>query len=752
MRDYFIFEPQAMAYHSSHDHIVVLFSLIIAFFASVVSLDLVSQIESVSRLRRAWIGLGAVTLGGGIWAMHFVGMMALRIDVAIGYEFWTTLLSFMVAVVFVGVALLLVCECRRSFKVTTMVGLFLGSGIAAMHYLGMAAIRGEVEIAYRPGLFALSIAVALGAATFAMWISGGLAAGNNDNVIFRKAAAALAMTLAIPGMHYTGIAATVFLPAPGLSDPAAYMGAKLLLFPVAGFSLFIFGISYSVSAYHKGQTQAIQRQHDRLAEAHLFLRQLMVSLPAPIFFRDMEGRYIAVNLPFERLFGLEGGAVEGKTALELGDIGGGALRELDRQARECMENGQGQFETSVTRPDGATRDFMVTVSLFHGKDGKPAGSAGAMVDLSEMKFIHRQLSLAHDEAKAATKLKDQFVNLVSHDLRSPLSSIKMMVNLLGHGSLPEEKKEEILQRLRLVADGMVMLIDQLLDISRLQTGVILPKKRLVHIRPFVGDLIENIRPQAERKGVAVFNEVPDDYQVFADRALFGEVVANLLANGVKFTRKGDRINVLPSPEGGLIVADTGVGVEPEILPNLFRAEVKTSMPGTAGEKGTGLGLPYCQDIMKAHGGSITVESTPGQGSRFHLILPEMRPLIMLVDDQPGQRELMKRVINESYQVDYLEAENGADAMAVLEDHMPSLIISDVHMNQMDGFNFLTRVKENSGLREIPVIIATSSSSSSSQESIDMRKKAFDLGADDYVTKPVSKSDFLPRLHKLLHRG
>ncbi|MBF0171705.1 MAG: response regulator, partial [Nitrospinae bacterium] len=228
-----------------------------------------------------------------------------------------------------------------------------------------------------------------------------------------------------------------------------------------------------------------------------------------------------------------------------------------------------------------------------------------------------------------------------------------------------------------------------------------------------------------------------------DTTLFGEVLRNLLNNALKFCRPGDRITffVPPDDPAAIAVKDTGVGVDPAILPDLFRHEVRTSRRGTQGEAGTGLGLPYSADIMKAHGGDLTVASTPGAGTTFVARLPMVQPVALVVDDELALRMTVRHYLG-GIGVRVVEAENGDRALALLALSPPHLIIADVMMPVMDGFTLLERLKADPVGRDIPVIVLTG-------RNADTRNQAFARGADDFLAKPVQADDLLSRVRKYL---
>ncbi|MBI5816244.1 MAG: response regulator [Nitrospinae bacterium] len=367
-------------------------------------------------------------------------------------------------------------------------------------------------------------------------------------------------------------------------------------------------------------------------------------------------------------------------------------------------------------------------------------------DITEIKLAEKELRAAKDEAEAATRLKDKFVSLVAHDLKSPLASIIGLLGLLGRdeASKLSGKDAEILRHVNSSGGRMVKMISELLDISRLQTGKIKPERKFIDANVEVSYVLGKVGSLAEGKGVKIMNEVPPGMRLYTDFELFGEVIQNLVTNAVKFSRKGDTVRIF-TPEGrecSIAVADNGTGINKAMLPVLFRHDEKTSTPGTDGEMGTGFGLPLSHDIMKALGGSLTAESEEGKGSVFYADLPMVRPRVLIVDDEAAIRMVLRLLLSRIY-VDTMEAENANQALSILEKEQVHLLIFDVMMPGMDGFEMLKRIKGMPHLKDIPVIMITADTDTKKRET------AFRLGADDFVNKPLTPEDLIPRVKRFL---
>ncbi|MBI5178249.1 MAG: response regulator [Nitrospinae bacterium] len=368
-------------------------------------------------------------------------------------------------------------------------------------------------------------------------------------------------------------------------------------------------------------------------------------------------------------------------------------------------------------------------------------------ELEERKVIEGNLIRAREEAEEATRLKDKFVSLVSHDLRAPLASSISSIRYLQQVSKNEEGSTAAILTGNVLRsmEGLINMIDKLLSLSRLKTGSLKVQPRFASTRIVGNQAVEKLAHLAGEKGVTLVNDVPPDHRIFVDPALFTEVLLNLISNAVKFSHQGGVVRLfVPEGNGSAVsVSDTGVGIRPEVIPLLFRHDEKTSTTGTAGERGTGLGLPFSNDIMMAHGGRITIESQEGTGSIFHLSLPNVTLIALVVDDQPVVR---KEVIGHlaSLKITILEADNGREALEMLDGMVPHLIITDINMPEMDGFALLKCLRERPSTREVPVIVMTALG-----EDAAVREKAFLHGANDFVVKPLAPEDFLPRVKRFL---
>lgn len=485
-----------------------------------------------------------------------------------------------------------------------------------------------------------------------------------------------------------------------------------------------------------------------LTEARERLDAIASAALDPILILDGQMRVIFWNPAASRVFGYQPEEILGHSVLELLPTSDFATR-LGKSFKTFSRTGKGTMigrvtQFTVKRKNGRT--FPVEASSSAIQIQKAWHVVVILRDVTRHTKAEAALRRARDTAQSATRLKDQFVSLVAHDLRGPFTSILGFLELLdGDQKNPLNKKQKgYVEWVTESCGKMLGLIDDILNISRLKTGKIVPDPRFFNVRFLAEEALTSIRPLAEKKGVEVGNELPDPFRLYADPALYGEVLHNLLTNAVKFCRQGDRITLLRHADkrATLMVRDTGVGIRKKRLSKLFKLEEKTSTLGTAGEHGTGYGLPFSRDLLKAHHGDLTVESKEGVGSVFYVHLPEVIPQTLIVDDDPAFRLLLLEYFRRE-QVQTMESTDGEDALLILKTRLCHLIICDLQMPGMDGFTFLATVRKETRTRTIPIIFITS------DDSIETRETAFRLGANDFITKPFTPHEFIPRVRRFL---
>ncbi len=368
-----------------------------------------------------------------------------------------------------------------------------------------------------------------------------------------------------------------------------------------------------------------------------------------------------------------------------------------------------------------------------------------MVDITQHKKTEEELSAAKEEAENATRIKDKFVSLVAHDLRAPLSSIKLMQQMVAEGPIEDEGDayRETNQAILARCDSMLNLIDDLLKISRIQTGSIIQERRLCFAADFFPLLVE-MKFLAQRKDVVLENELPENFHLIVDVNLFREVLQNLIDNAIKFSHRGGtvKIGVLHGPPPAIFVQDHGAGIPKHYLSNIFREEIKTSTMGTSGEIGTGLGLPICQDIMEALGGRLRIDTREGEGTTIYAELMESQPEVLVVE---GEGALLAdlRAILEPAGLAVHHAESIDAAVERLTGSPPHLILADLPLASQEGYRLIRQMRKFMGEKEIPMILMTENQNGKALQ------EAAQLGVGEWIRKPFSAEALFSKIRGVL---
>lgn len=270
------------------------------------------------------------------------------------------------------------------------------------------------------------------------------------------------------------------------------------------------------------------------------------------------------------------------------------------------------------------RRAIYTSTILDDEQREPEYVIASGIDITELHEAREHLRRAKEAAENATQLKDKFVALVSHDLRSPLASLVQHIKALEN-EMAGFTKEEIAHTYGVIigqCESMMNLIDRLLNLGRIRSGKIVLDRVPLDLKALVNEVYGSMEHLAKGKNLSLDNRLPETARVSADRDLFAEVIRNLLSNAIKFSHEGGTVSVYEPGDGAqLVVRDSGMGIPDGMLPHLFAGEIKTTRSGTAGELGTGFGLPLCREIIELHGGHISAEAVEGEGSAFFLRLP-----------------------------------------------------------------------------------------------------------------------------------
>jgi PAS domain S-box-containing protein len=385
------------------------------------------------------------------------------------------------------------------------------------------------------------------------------------------------------------------------------------------------------------------------------------------------------------------------------------------------------------------------------------------------------------EAREADRLKDEFLAVLSHELRTPLNAIVGYSRLLRGGILSDEKATRGLETLERNATALTQIVEDVLDISRIVSGKIRLDVQPVELPLVVHNAVATVQPAADAKTIRVQTIIdPQVGPVSGDPNRLQQVVWNLLSNAVKFTPKHGRVQVRVERVDShieIVVSDTGVGIRPDFLPHVFERFRQADAGTTRETSGLGLGLSIVRHIAEMHGGSVDAASDgEGKGSTFRVRLPLMivheatareprehprtetlAPLkglknltgvrVMAVDDEEDALGLL-RVVLEAAGAEVLTMSSTKEALQRLADAKPDVMVVDLGMPQMDGFEFIARIRtsSNEDIRDIPAAALTAFARSED------RTKALEKGFEMHLAKPVDPGELVASIATLVRRG
>jgi PAS domain S-box-containing protein len=377
---------------------------------------------------------------------------------------------------------------------------------------------------------------------------------------------------------------------------------------------FVYSICTDIRE-RKAQDEKLKLSERRLS---LFLENNLDAflLTAP------DGRIFYVNPAACKMFG--------RTAEEICTVGRAGILDLTdpRLAPAIEERAKTGFlraELTGKRKNGETFPIDISSSFYHTDEGELRTSM-VIRDITEKKKAEQQLRENEARLSELNATKDKFFSIISHDLRNPVHSLMGTIQILNEdiNSMDTELVKRFTKNLERTVSKLNGLVEDLLNWSLLQMDAMKFNPEVLPVKQTIETSIEIIEESANSKNITLKFYIDKDLNVIADKSMFNSIMQNLLTNAIKFSYRGNTIDVYAKKLGDQIVFmidDKGVGIEKQELDKLFRIDSNHSSDGTENEKGSGLGLVLCKDFIEKHGGTIRVESAPGIGSRFIFTLP-----------------------------------------------------------------------------------------------------------------------------------
>ncbi len=516
-------------------------------------------------------------------------------------------------------------------------------------------------------------------------------------------------------------------------------------------------------------TVAIQnaRLHEEAQRSREFLNRVVSDSGNPIIIVDTEGKIILWNSGAEFLYGYSAAEALGKN-IEL------IVREDEREKRISnvahLLKGGGSFtyESHRLRRDGTPVPVSITISTVKDSKGGMIGISGIHTDLTERKNAEETLKRAKEEAEAANSAKSEFLSNMSHELRSPLNAVVGFSDILMLQS-SDERTLYLAEKIKDSGQQMTRLIEELLDLDRIEEGKVRMELEEISMNDLVSEVAAAWQPR-----------LPDNFSlrceldfsarpVFCDPTRAKQILTNLLENSVKYSSAGGLLTIRTEARPDEIwtsVQDQGIGIDPEEQEVIFDRfhQLESGYRRSAG--GLGIGLSLVQKLVELHGGRVWVDSAKNVGSTFTFALPYSReedsagPLedlsgvaeeegrepwdgkkILFVDDVEHYHEFLRLLMKSAKE--FCSAYNGEEGIEIAAQNRPDIILMDLRMPVLDGFDATMRLKSDPETRDIPVVAVTA------QAMQEDKARALEAGAAGFITKPIDLDTFRNVLKEFL---
>ena len=389
-------------------------------------------------------------------------------------------------------------------------------------------------------------------------------------------------------------------------------------------------------------------------------------------------------------------------------------------------------------------------------------------DLAIAEEIARRASQAIDNARLynkaqiANRTKDEFLAVLSHELRTPLNPILGWCQLLSKGNLSQARVKQGIEIISRNANLQTQLISDLLDISRIERGKLQLQLCPLDLQTVINNAVETVRLAANESAIEIETDLPDRaIEVNGDPTRLQQVVWNLLSNAIKFAPSNSKVTVrlaVVDRQAQIQVRDEGQGIEPEFLPHVFDRFRQADSASTRNFGGLGLGLAIVRLLTEMHGGSVKAQS-PGKdrGATFTVTLPLLNrsrevetpevitatptslagTKVLVVDDNLDSRELLQFVL-ESENAAVRVAESGAKALAIFQEFQPDILVSDISMPEMNGYELLEKIQNLSSVQGKSITAIALSANASQSD----RQKSLEAGFVDHIVKPIDLKKFI----------
>jgi PAS domain S-box-containing protein len=609
-------------YH--HDMRLVALSYVVAAFASYTAFHLMARVRSAGndRIRFIWLMIAGTSMGCGIFAMHFIAILALRIPVQVQFESLLTALSALFAIAASGIAFHFASHSDRRFDRLFIGAVILGAGIGLMHYTGMTALRMPAHIYYDPGLFTLSVAVAVTFSLGALFVLRSSTGWRHLSRHQTRLLGALVMGLAVTLMHYTGMFATYFYPEIGRIEAGATFDGTLMAVAVGTATFLISSIAISGALLDRRAEVAEARR----LQSESFLQTLIDTSADGILTFDEDLIVETCNPAGARIFARDARTIIGSRIDAL------IPRDMTRAIAELNTLRRGEVPVPGLDREGRAIEYTVNDMRFGGRRVFNC----VVRDVTERRRAEQDKNTLEAKLRQAQKLESlgTLAGGMAHEFNNMLVPISGLTELALRDVAPDTRVHRNLTAVLTNSRRAAQLVQQILSFARQEDRGDKPIDLATVVEEAVGLLrattAASITVRAEVDstvgeivaGETQIHQVLMNLASNARHALegkVGEIVVTLSRADFKRPYEGRFASLAPGSYAKLSVRDTGHGMDMSTLGRIFEPFFTTKDVG----KGTGLGLAVIHGIVTSHGGAIEVESAPGLGTTFDIYWPRI---------------------------------------------------------------------------------------------------------------------------------
>ncbi len=556
-----------------------------------------------------------------------------------------------------------------------------------------------------------------------------------------------------------------------LFSVAGLLSAGLL----SALLLMLTGRALRIEQAVADRTQALLRQIREREQAEAALREgeqrfrnIFDNVSIGVVYADLEGVIREVNSRYATLVGCTVEALIGTQLVER--IHPEDRAESRRQGARLIAGRvpivRGQLR--ILRQDGSVLWVQQNLTLLRDIDGAPQHLVGVVEDISDQ-FRLVEAERAREAAEAANRAKSDFLSRMSHELRTPLNAMLGFAQLLGSDRQQPLSESQQVQVAQIQQAGwhLLEMINDVLDLSRVDSDNLRLQPQALQLQPLVDAAWTLVAGEATRKRLGVSRDLAEDAALIqGDATRVKQILTNLLSNAVKYNVDDGRVALQARRAGSRVeitVSDSGPGMTPEQLDGLFQPFNRLGRE-RSNIQGTGIGLVISRRLAELMGGTLEARSRAGRGSSFILSLPGAgagsledgaapqppvgdagyhRRIVHYVEDNATNVEVMRGILAQRPQVQFVVSVTGLDGLAAIRAQLPDVILLDMHLPDIDGLELLRHLKDRPETRRIPVIVVSADALSTQID------RALDAGAAHYLTKPVDIAELLRLLDSVL---